>query len=177
MQVDTPRIIGTSEIVETERTIRTYTGIYFNVFAPDIKLIKIEDIAHSLAMQCRFNGHTKEFYSVAQHSVWVAERVPVKHKLAALLHDASEAYLCDIPSPIKKYFTQYHSIENDVMTAVAECFKFQYPFDDSVKKFDKEALYWEWENKVLNNFSPEENWDFKVAKIKFLEYFEQLNRI
>lgn len=165
------------EIVETERTIRTYSGIYFNVFDPDVALIKIEDIAHSLAMQCRFNGHTKSFYSVAQHSVWVAERVPVKQKKAALLHDGSEAYLSDIPSPIKKYFTQYHKIEDDVMIAIAKRFDFEYPFDASVKKYDKEALYWEWENKVLNDFNPHENWDFETGKQKFLEYFDSLHRV
>jgi len=163
--------------VNADRIIRTYSGIWFNVFKPDYKLINIEDIAHSLAMQCRFNGHTQDFYSVAQHSVWVMERVPLQHKKAALLHDASEAYLADIPSPIKKYFTQYHAIEDDVMNAVAKRFIFQYPFDECIKKFDKEALNWEWENKVINNYDVQNNWDFKKAKKEFLEAFKSIENI
>jgi uncharacterized protein len=155
-------------------SIRTFTGKYFNVFEPNVDLIDIEDIAHSLAMQCRFNGHTKRFYSVAQHSIWVAERVPYEDKMAALLHDGSEAYLCDIPSPIKKFFTQYHSIENGVMQAIAEKFKFTFPFTAVIKELDRAALIWEWNNKVLNNHYPEENWDYQTAKDKFLQFYESI---
>ena len=165
-----------SEIVETEKTIRTATGIYFNVFDPDPSLIDVIDIAHSLAMQCRFNGHIKNFYSVAQHSVWVAERVPVQHKKAALLHDGSEAYLCDIPSPIKKYFDQYRTIEDQVMKCIATRFDFEYPLPDDVKRVDKMALYWEWENKVLRDFSPTDNWGFLEGKEKFLQCWYSLSR-
>lgn len=160
-----------AEILETERTIRTFTGIYFNVFDPDVELVNILDIAHALARACRFNGHTKEFYSVAQHSVWVSERVPVEHRLAALLHDGSEAYLADIPSPIKRHFTQYHGIEDNVMQAIAKKFNFQYPLHDLIKKADKEALYWEWNNKVLLDETIERNWDFKTAEQKFLNAY------
>lgn len=162
------------EILDTERTIRTFEGIYFDVFDPNFELINIHDIAHSLSMQCRFNGHTKKFYSVAQHSVWVAERVPLKDRMAALLHDGSEAYLCDIPSPIKRHFTQYHGIEDGVMIAIAKRFKFEYPFPPSVKEFDRAALVWEWDNKVLANNFPEDNWSPEEAEKRFLEFFYNL---
>ncbi|MFC4230551.1 hypothetical protein ACFOW1_01525 [Parasediminibacterium paludis] len=56
--------------------IRTYTGLYMNVFDPTPEMICIEDIAHALSHQCRFSGHTKQFYSVAQHSYHVAALVP-----------------------------------------------------------------------------------------------------
>lgn len=96
--------------------IQTYTGKKFFPLDPDPELICIEDIAHSLAMQCRYNGHTRRFYSVAQHSVILASKFFKSHDLrfAALLHDASEAYLSDVPLPIKHLpqFTFYREAED-----------------------------------------------------------------
>ena len=86
--------------------IQTYTGKKFFPLKPNPADICIEDIAHSLSMQCRFAGHSKQFYSVAQHcnamvNCWFPH--PEQRELAkyALLHDASEAYLTDIPRPLK----------------------------------------------------------------------------
>jgi len=83
--------------------IRTFTGRAFRPFEPRVEDVCIEDIAHALANMCRFNGHCREFYSVAQHSVHVSDWVAAPYKLAALLHDAAEAYMPDFCSPIKKY--------------------------------------------------------------------------
>ncbi len=85
--------------------ITTYTGLEFDYddFKPDD--IDIRDIAHSLSHLCRFCGHTNIFYSVAQHCLLVSEKIPggPEVKLAALLHDASEAYVGDLPGPLKKW--------------------------------------------------------------------------
>ncbi|MDF7810480.1 hypothetical protein [Hymenobacter sp. YC55] len=81
--------------------IQTFTGQDFDPFNPSPAKIKIEDIAHALANQCRFSGHTKQFYSVAQHCVEVASRVAPEYQGLALMHDASEAYLADLPRPLK----------------------------------------------------------------------------
>ncbi len=84
--------------------IQTFSGICFWPLDPRPEEIRIEDIAHALAMQCRFNGHCRAYYSVAQHSVLVAELVESVEPgsaLEALLHDASEAYLSDLPRPLK----------------------------------------------------------------------------
>jgi len=87
-----------------EHFITTYTGKKFHYLNPQPEEIDIVDIAHSLSLTCRFSGHCKEFYSVADHSIRVAHIVPVGLKLQALLHDTAEAYLTDVPRPIKEAF-------------------------------------------------------------------------
>jgi hypothetical protein len=81
--------------------IHTATGKHFDPLNPDSDLIDIRDIAHALSMQCRFVGHVKDFYSVAEHSVRVSRACAERDALAGLLHDAPEAYLHDLASPIK----------------------------------------------------------------------------
>lgn len=90
--------------------IQTYSGRRFFPLDPRPADVKIEDIAHALSNKCRFNGHCLTFYSVAEHSVRVATLAMSRHGgaekstigLQALLHDAAEAYLPDICSPIKR---------------------------------------------------------------------------
>lgn len=82
--------------------ILTRSGRKFDLANPTADMIDTADLAHSLSMQCRFNGHTTSFYSVAQHCLLVAELVPEEHKLAALLHDATEAYVGDLVRPLKE---------------------------------------------------------------------------
>lgn len=126
--------------------IQTYTGRKFWPIDPEPDEVDIEDIAHGLALKCRFNGQCDYFYSVAAHSVNVAEFIANTYNNMdafyeeyalgftdeiieyddmvawGLLHDASEAYLPDVPRPIKGYFKDYKEIENRVMKAVAKKF-------------------------------------------------------
>jgi 5'-deoxynucleotidase YfbR-like HD superfamily hydrolase len=81
--------------------IATYTGGQFWPLEPREEDVKIVDIAHALSLVCRWSGHIKTHYSVAQHSVHVSENVPAEIRLDALLHDASEAYIADLARPIK----------------------------------------------------------------------------
>jgi len=83
--------------------IQTYTGRQVYPLAMGVEQIDVRDICHSLAMLCRFNGHCTSFYSVAQHSVHVAEAVEPKYQRIALLHDAAEAYIGDITRPLKPH--------------------------------------------------------------------------
>ena len=108
-----------AENLFTPGCIRTFTGLYIDVFEPKPEMICIEDIAHGLSMQCRFGGQLPKFYSVAQHSIHCSEIVSDHLKLEALLHDASEAYLLDIPSPIKNRMPEYKAVEDRLMKAIA----------------------------------------------------------
>lgn len=103
----------------------SYTGRLITPFTPRIDQIDIKDIAHALSMTCRFGGHCKHFYSVAEHSVHVADymeqqRCEPTMVLRALLHDASEAYLGDIPSPMKRHpnFDWYVDVEREFQNKV-----------------------------------------------------------
>lgn len=83
-------------------TIQTFTGRFVNplrIYASDVEIV---DIAHALGNVCRFQGHVRAFYSVAQHCVLTAALVPPEKALWALLHDSPEAYLCDLAGPIKR---------------------------------------------------------------------------
>lgn len=111
--------------------ITTYTGRRFYPLDPNPADVCIEDIAHALAMICRFNGHVREFYSVAEHSVHVSRIVPPEYALAGLLHDASEAYIADVSRPVKHTGTMapYRRMESKLMRAMADKFGFmQYDF-------------------------------------------------
>ena len=136
------------------RQIRTFTGQYVDVFDPNPDTILIEDIAHALSMQCRFGGHMKNFYSVAQHSYCVYMMTEAKElKLQALMHDASEAYLLDIPRPIKNELSNYKEIEAKLMDVIAAKFGFEMPMHEEVKKWDEEMLHFEWNNMIINDKS------------------------
>lgn len=130
----------------TPNCIRTFAGIYVNVFDPTPEMFTIEDIAHSLSMQPRFGGHYPVFYSVADHCLNCAHLIKERElKLCALLHDASEAYLLDLPKPIKMNIPQYNEIEDKLMKVIAAKFDFPYPLPQAVKDIDKQMLEWEWD--------------------------------
>ena len=88
--------------------MRTYTGGKMSLLAPNVDDVRIEDIAHGLSQLCRFTGQCNELYTVAEHSVRVAKDAKERHGLnphgvlAALLHDAAEAYLGDVARPVKE---------------------------------------------------------------------------
>lgn len=106
--------------------IQTYSGRKFWPMDPRADEIHIEDIAHALSLQCRYAGHCLRFYSVAEHSVlmawWLFRNVGPGAALQGLLHDASEAYLVDVPRPVKPHLAGYKDAEARVMAAVRERF-------------------------------------------------------
>lgn len=134
---------------------QTYTGRQFWPCDPRPEDVVIEDIAHALSNLCRFAGHCREFYSVAEHSVWVARAVARYARecgspaawadqlsLAGLLHDAAEAYCVDVPRPLKPFLTGYREIEHGVAAVIAERFGFSVELFDHpfVKRADESLL-------------------------------------
>ncbi len=105
--------------------------------------IKPETIAHALSNLCRFGGHTKQFYSVAQHSVLCARQVPIEQirlRLEVLLHDAAEAFICDLPRPVKDMLPDYRVLELRVDGAVRERFGLPTMMSDLVRQIDVRML-------------------------------------
>lgn len=97
----------------------TYTGLTFYPLDPQIEDVSTRDIAHSLALLCRANGHYRHFYSVGQHCLNCANEAKLRGyskriQLGCLLHDASEAYISDITRPVKHALDEYLEIENSL---------------------------------------------------------------
>jgi hypothetical protein len=120
--------------------MQTYTGKQFWPTDPRPEEVDIRDVAHALSLMCRYNGHCLRFYSVAEHSVHVAEAAPAELKLVALLHDASEAYLADIIRPVKPFLENYGAVENRLMLAIAQRFQIAWPMPETVKRIDNAIL-------------------------------------
>jgi 5'-deoxynucleotidase YfbR-like HD superfamily hydrolase len=141
--------------------IATYTGKQFFLLEPRLEDIDIVDIAHSLSLQCRWTGHTKFHYSVAQHSYYCSLLGPATEAFDRLMHDAAEAYIGDLNRPIKHYTeagVAYRKQEAIVQTAIAHRFGFSVVEPMSVKLADNSMLYAE-KNQLLHVEFPEaENW-------------------
>lgn len=125
----------------SEPYIETVSGLKFPFLNPKDEDINIHDIAFSLSNQCRFNGHV-QYYSVAEHCIMVSSMLPPDKQLAGLMHDAAEAYLSDIPSPVKAYLPDYAGLEKTVQDAINKKYGID-SFDPDVKKADLEATWTE----------------------------------
>ncbi len=130
---------------------QVFSGRQFWPLDPQPEDLDIRDIAHALSLQCRFGGHTRHHYSVAQHSILVMElrwcctprkeeEIDPRENLAALLHDASEAYLVDIPQPVKPHLGGYKEAEERLMAEIASRWDFPSPPPTWVKTADAMAL-------------------------------------
>lgn len=167
--------------------IQTASGKKFFPLSPREEDLDINDIAHALSNICRFTGHCKEFYSVAQHSVLVSLVCEPKDALWGLLHDASEAYLMDIATPVKRsaQMEQYRIAEYRLMQLVCKKFGLSADMPESVEKADTILLSTEVRDLLANphpDWKPKaEPWSQKIepvlpsiAKQMFLDRFRVL---
>jgi hypothetical protein len=171
--------------------IVTYTGKKVYPLNPDPETICIEDIAHSLAQKCRFSGHTKVFYSVAQHSIIVANLCSLP--LWGLLHDAAEAYLPDVAATIKPYLPTLKYAEDICFEAIKKRFNLPDLSEDEereIKTIDRAIACTEWDILINNpneysividmpdvpqlHWKPTGFFGYIEAERVFLKTFEQL---
>jgi len=169
--------------------IQTYSGKKFSFLDPQPEDICIDDIAHHLGKICRFNGATKVFYSVAQHSLLVSDLVPACYRYEGLMHDAGEAYYGDITSPFKAMLQQiagahFTAILQKIDIAVAIALHANCPMSKDVKTADLVALATE-KRDLMNpcTFSwvdlPEPSWMIihpipaEMATVEFLKRYEE----
>jgi hypothetical protein len=166
--------------------IQTYRGEAFFPLQPIEEDVYIEDIAHALSKLCRFGGHCEQFYSVAQHSVFVSNVCGSENALWGLLHDAAEAYIGDIITPIKQMLPEFKKIENGILSVIAKRYSLFYPMPAIIKHCDcrmlatekrelmKPGLVWE----HLEGVEP---YQFTIiplsqsaAEVEFMERWEEL---
>ena len=177
-----------------EDYIETYTGIQFEFLDPQPKHFNIIDIAHALSMTCRYTGHCRTFYSVAEHSWHMARMLEGCSKdiqLAALLHDGSEAYLPDVASPIKKHLSDYNDMEDAILVALFKKYHLEYPMHPAIKLADRAMLSIEARHLLPSQGNDWDMWkhttrpkiddaykpvgmDPKQAKAVFLEKYSEL---
>ncbi len=167
--------------------VSTFLGNRFYLGRPRIDDVAIEDIAHGLAYQRRFNGQTSAFYSVAQHSLMVMSLAPQALRLHALLHDAAEAYLGDMVKPLKFLFPEFGVLEARVMRIIGQRFALDLTRPDpAIKRADRIALATEKRDLIPHSTEP---WDYlegiealpdiiepmspQAAKEAFLEEFHR----
>lgn len=151
--------------------MQTYTGKAFYALDARVEDIDIADIAHSLSLQCRYNGHVDRFYSVAEHCVHLAELFPDDPGMAlwALLHDAAKAYIGDMVRPLKKHMSMFMEIDDHITSLVAQRFELEGTvIPPEVHHVDSQILHNEREA-LMARVQPPQPWDVPGGPIPGVE--------
>lgn len=147
--------------------IRTYSGKMIDVFNLRPDDISILDICIGLSNIPRFGGQV-DFFSVARHSLEVCDMLQEKYKLAGLLHDASEAYIGDMPTPIKECLPDYQALEKKIMAVINEKFGIN-SYEQVVKEADRASFIQE--KNLLWSGRETEREDTRRTRDLFIEQF------
>lgn len=155
--------------------ILIHSGILFDVFNPKKEDVNIIDIAHALSHICRYGGHCPKYYSVAQHSVLCSLHSGTpKEQMEFLMHDSSEAYLMDLPRPIKRNMPNYVIIEESLLEVIFDKYNLSYPLSKRIHEVDNLLLHFEYDNFYTNPNPNFEFWTPEEAKAKFLARYNEL---
>jgi len=173
-------------------TMTLRSGRKVDVFDLKEDDVDISDIAHALSNLCRWGGHCPYFYSVAQHAVLCSyESNHIETKFEALMHDASEAYMADLPRPIKRRIPQYKEVEDVVLKTIFtkyninpfsnfEMSDYVHVIDNRILKKEHHSFFVEESNKIEAHIKCDkrryvECWSPKKAKQEFLKRFKELS--
>lgn len=163
--------------------IKTYIGKWFDPMEPNIESIDIRDIAHALSLTCRGNGHVKRFFSVGQHCINCALEAEARGYskrviLGCLLHDASEAYMSDVPRPFKQVLKEYQVAEDKLIDLIYTKYLGRTLSEDEkqlVNRVDDDLLYYD----MLEQFDVQmegEAPELKIALDYAIVPFEDIER-
>lgn len=180
----------TNTIALDDQWISLLSGEQFNYNRPEESGVTLDDLASALSNICRFSGHLPQFYSVAQHLVNTSRIVPHEFAFDALMHDTSEAFTNDLPTPLKWALPIFKELEVKIESAMAKKFGFNYPYAPEIKKADTEMLileklYVKMDNRVWPHYEgivvdhlvdlvDLKGWQPCRAKREFLERYEEL---
>lgn len=184
------------EFKDEDFKLLTFSGIYVNLKTPKPETVRLLDIAHALGNECRFSGQCLKHYSVGQHCVLASHLVPNDFAMEALFHDATEAYLKDLPTWLKSLLPEYKVIEENFEVAIRKQFGLEL---DPKKRAERKKIIKEYDYKLLatekRDLMPQdgedwyflkdvsplpfkiEPWSPEETKKKFLERYEELKRI
>lgn len=140
-----------SLLIQLAEGISLKSGVMFNYKNPGAVRVPIGDIAHALSNICRFSGHVRHFYSVAQHAVNCSYIVPSEFAFTALMHDTAEAFTNDLPTPLKTAIPEIKDLEIRIETAMSQQFGFTFPLPEEIKLADLQMLKLEKEFLLPNN--------------------------
>jgi hypothetical protein len=174
--------------------IQVFSGAYFQFEKPEQYFTEhsldviITDLAHALGNLCRYTGHCREFYSVAQHSALVASILPPKLKLEGLLHDGQEAFVNDLSRPLKRMpeLAKYTELENNIQRAMYERFGLEYPTSEPVHHADlvllaterRDLLHPNGKWAILEGINPLPDairgWGPRLAKSTFISQYNKI---
>lgn len=149
----------------------TVSGKLINLFDPDPNMIDINDIAHGLSNTCRWNGHTGEFFSVAQHVVLGVEVCKRERRPQWVLHDSEETYFGDVIKPLKNMFPEIEKASITMRKLIYKQLGVEYIYDEEIERVDAYMLDWDYNTLIGKNFERGHCWSPEVAKDKFLEAF------